>query len=172
MKIWDEKTIAYAAKTENICDSYLMYLTGHTTSQWFTSLTKSPLNNRTDYKSIDTRYRSVTIELKNRSISIDAFDTLMIETEKFSALCQTGNTTELTDKSWYINFMDNSCEKFWIVDIKSIMHKKIGYNPKAKIKIPELGEKYTYYAARYYINKYYGHYYELNKLTNKYVQIW
>ena len=172
MKKWDEKTIAFAAKTEGICDAYMNYLTGHTQTQWFTSLTKSPLNNRTDYKSIDSKYRRVTIELKNRDITINQYNSIMIEPDKFSALCQTGSTSELTDCSWYLNFMDNDKTKFWIVDIKKIMHKNIFLKKDVLITNKELGAEYSYKEDRLLIPKMYGHYYELDNITNKYKQLW
>jgi len=166
----NEKTIEYAAITEQICDDFFAILTGCT--GWFNSVMKSPVNNRTDYKSIDSKFRSVTIELKNRNIKISDYSTFLIEPDKFTALCQTGSTSDFTNCSWYINFLENTPDKFWIVDIKKAMYKPIYLKKNMKITLPELGTNYTYYADRLLIPKYYGHYYELDKTTNKYIKIW
>ncbi|WP_321425028.1 hypothetical protein [uncultured Bacteroides sp.] len=163
---WDNNTIDFARKSENICDSYLMYLTGHTSQQWFKSMVKEKENNRTDYSSIDIKNRSLTVELKTRNINIDKYQDIMIEPAKFNAL--TGATT---DKSIYINFLGSEKE-FIIFDIKEIMFLPIRKETDINISNKELGKDYDYTTNRLFFNKIYGHYYKLDESNNKYKKIW
>lgn len=162
---WDQNTIDNASRTEKICDYNFSILTGST--GWFSVVVKNPDASTTDYKSIDSRFRTVTIELKTRDITIDQYDSIMIECKKFDVL--TGATSE---KSWFINFLENSPDKFWICDIKSIMYQPISRKDNMKIKNKNLGDKYTYTGDRLFIPKLYGNYYEMDKQLNKYKLIW
>jgi len=38
---WSKESIEYSRKAEQVCNNYLMYLTGHTNNQWFSTLTQS-----------------------------------------------------------------------------------------------------------------------------------
>lgn len=163
---WDNNTIDFARKSENICDNYLMFMTGHTQNQWFKSFKKEKENNRTDYSSIDIKDRSLTVELKTRNINIDKYQDIMIEPDKFAAL--TGATT---DKSIYINFLGSEKE-FIIFDIKEIMYFPIRKEIDIKVKNKELGKDYDYTTNRLFLNKNLGHYYKLDEETNQYKKIW
>lgn len=160
---FDNNTIQYAGECEQICDEHFAFLTGKT--GWFNYVVKNPENSTTDYKTIDTKYRTVTIELKTRNIKPFQYDDIMIEPSKYCTL--TGSTTE---KSWYICFFENE-KVFWISDVKSELNDKIRIKKNVQIKNKKLGDNYTYIADRYFINSKYGHYYIYSETENKYLKL-
>ena len=164
MSIWDSNTIRFARKSEKKCDEYFSIVTGIT--GWFQSVTKMEENNRTDYSGITKDNRTITIELKNRDISINQYDTIMIEPDKFCSL-----TAATTNCSWYINFLESSYNKFWIVDAKSVTENQIQIKRNVKITNPELGENYSYNEDRFYIPTSCGRYYEYNTTNNRFQRI-
>lgn len=160
---YDSTTVAYADAAEAVCDDFFAFLTGKT--GWFNQVIKNPNNSKTDYKSVDTRFRTVTIELKNRNIKPYQFNDIMIEPSKYSTL--TGSTT---DKSWYICFFEDA-RTFWISDIKPELNNQIRIKKNVRITNKNLPDNYSYVADRYYISMTLGHLYQYDEIKDKYFKI-
>ena len=73
--------------------------------KWFTKLERNTLFDRIDIEAKDRKGRRVNIELKSRNISIDKYDTIYIEEDKYKhLLMKWENDGEIP---LYINFFNN-----------------------------------------------------------------
>lgn len=101
----------YCNTTEDICDVYFNLL--NNAIKMFEKIEKQPNKSRIDYIVSRNNNKEIYVELKNRKISIFKYDTIFIEPKKFEILNE-------KNKSYYINFLENSWNKFWICDIKKL----------------------------------------------------
>lgn len=79
--------------------------------KWFTKLERNSLFDRIDIEAKDRLGRRVNIELKSRNISIDKYDTIYIEEEKYKHLVMKWeNDGEIP---LYINFFNGGIVGVW-----------------------------------------------------------
>ena len=80
--------------------------------KWFTKLERNTLFDRIDIEAKDRKGRRVNIELKTRNISIDKYDTIYIEEDKYKHMimkCENdGDSIPL-----YINFFNGGIVGDW-----------------------------------------------------------
>ena len=80
--------------------------------KWFTKLERNTLFDRIDIEAKDRKGRRVNIELKTRNISIDKYDTIYIEEDKYKHMimkCENdGDSIPL-----YINFFNGGIVGVW-----------------------------------------------------------
>lgn len=152
--------LAFSRVCEQICFNYLGFLTGVT--GWFHTMEQNPELNEIDFHFFDTKNRTGEIELKNRSIPVDRYQTLYIEPNKLAAL-----KNSKSKKKWYLNFCENSKEKFWICDVE-----KLPTNLVSKLEeVRQLYETGTKKEIKIHIPIQYGKYYEYYQPFNKYIEL-
>ena len=79
--------------------------------KWFTELERNTLFDRIDIEARDRKGRRVNIELKTRIISIDKYDTIFIEEDKYKHLVMKWeNDGEIP---LYINFFNGGIVGVW-----------------------------------------------------------
>ena len=79
--------------------------------KWFTELERNTLFDRIDIEAKDRKGRRVNIELKTRIISIDKYDTIFIEQDKYKHLVMKWeNDGEIP---LYINFFNGGIVGVW-----------------------------------------------------------
>ena len=79
--------------------------------KWFTELERNTLFDRIDIEAKDRKGRRVNIELKTRIISIDKYDTIFIEEDKYKHLVMKWeNDGEIP---LYINFFNGGIVGVW-----------------------------------------------------------
>lgn len=79
--------------------------------KWFTKLERNTLFDRIDIEAKDRKGRSVNIELKTRIISIDKYDTIYIEENKYKhMIMKWENDGEIP---LYINFFNGEIVGIW-----------------------------------------------------------
>lgn len=172
-------------KFENICTKNLSFLTGATGCRWFSTVTANPAKNNIDYNftsNKNDKHLTGKLELKTRSCKVDEFQdkdkrypTIYIEPSKFKALKDAP-----TNLKWYLNFFENSKDKFWICDISKLVECELELKLVEKIWDYATKSYKTDYRLLIPINK--GLYFEfnyeenmyqkktLNELTKKYIR--
>ena len=79
--------------------------------KWFTNLERNPLLDRIDIEAKDRKGRRVNIELKTRIISIDKYETIYIEEDKYKhMIMKWENDGEIP---LYINFFNGGIVGVW-----------------------------------------------------------
>ena len=79
--------------------------------KWFTKLERNTLFDRIDVKANDRNCRSINIELKSRNFSIDKYNTIFIEEDKYKHLIMKWeNDGEIP---LYINFFNGGIVGVW-----------------------------------------------------------
>ena len=79
--------------------------------KWFTKLERNTLFDRIDIEAKDRNTRSVNIELKTRNMSIDKYDTIFIEEDKYKhMMMKWENDGEIP---LYINFFNGGIVGVW-----------------------------------------------------------
>lgn len=170
---------------ENICTNNLAFLTGATGARWFSTCTANPSKNNIDYNFISnekTGKLTGKLELKTRKYKVDEFKdkedvypTIYIEISKFQAL-----KSSKTIFKWYLNFFENSKEKFWLCDIDNLNESDLriklveklwdnatkSYKTEYRLCIPII--KGVYFEFNYDENKYIKK--ELNERTKRYIR--
>jgi hypothetical protein len=160
----------YTNESNKICDSYeaictynLSQITGVTGCRWFSTVTENPQKNRIDYN-FTNGCKTGKLEIKTRSCLVDDYPTIYIEPDKFIAL---KNST--TDFKWYLNFMENTKDKFWICDISKLEQKELKTKLVERIWDRATKTYKTEYRLLIPINK--GVYLEFDQEQNKYVKL-
>lgn len=89
--------------------------------KWFTKLERNTLFDRIDIEAKDRKGRRVNIELKTRNISIDKYDTIYIEEDKYKhMIMKWENDGEIP---LYINFFNGGIVGVW--DLRKFSNPEI-----------------------------------------------
>ena len=79
--------------------------------KWFTKLERNTLFDRSDIEAKDRKGRRVNIELKTRIISIDKYNTIYIEEDKYKHMMMKWENDE--EIPLYINFFNGGTVGVW-----------------------------------------------------------
>lgn len=162
--IWDELSRKYSAAAEAICDANFASMKTRKGCDWFQELIKNPEYNMIDYLGTDSKGRSCAIELKTRNMTINAYDSIMIEVDKFNAMKSTNR-----DKLIYINFLQTA-NFILICDLSQIEVKNMKFIKNCRITIKNLGKEYTYLEDRFLIPYKLCKYFVWDIYENRYIE--
>jgi hypothetical protein len=175
--VWDEKSINYSDKMEQMNKEYIKFLFNKMFINSYNKIIELERFSEIDFLFENFYYEDKSIkkgiiESKIRSISYDQYPSILIEEDKYRKLWENEYSKDYPI-SLYINFLENSKEKVWICNIKDIKKNEymLEYKENMRIKIRSLGSRYTYYEDRILIPRELGKYYEFKKDLNKYILI-
>lgn len=132
--------------------------------KWFTITERQGHFNRIDYYCTDKKGRNVSVELKLRYNTINTFDSIFIEEEKFSTMINKFNNENFLPL--FINFFQNG-DNVAVWDLRKYADKKPELIEKI---ILDPGVNQTKLVKRYLLPTKDAHYYEFE--NNKFIQRW
>lgn len=132
---------------------------------WFSSIERQPVRSAIDFICVDREGRSIALEIKVRHCSVNTYNEIFLNPEKYRALMAAADNGYIP---LYLNFMQDD-KHFVLWDMRTVIPSE----GKTYSKIPNAArEQYDRNITKLGVAPRDGHYYEYDDTLKIYVRRW